>query len=122
MWRTVDRICYVIPGVYMGTMAPPPSQSYISSPFTKGLDIIYPRDTDGIIVMLEDEKSQSIHQSPDGVRLINYDSNKALYDSVYLYNDGTYNRYKNNVDFISLDILEEHANGRHGEIKDSIIK
>jgi hypothetical protein len=111
VWRTLSGICYVIPGKYSNSVCPPPSQSYITSTFTKGMDIIWEKNTDNIIVNLEDEKSQIIHESQNGIKIVNYNLNKKYNDSVFLYFDGNYNHFKKEVDFMDIDIKEEHANG-----------
>jgi len=112
MWRTRNGVCYIIPGKYSG-LSQPTSESYITSPFTKSIDIIWPKSTDSIIVTLDDEKSQIIHEAPKGIKIISYNLNKKYNDSVFLYYDGRYNRYKKGVDFMSLDIKEEHANSNN---------
>jgi hypothetical protein len=112
MWRTRSGICYVIPGKYSG-LSRPTSGSYITSPFTRSMDIIWPKNTDNIIVNLEDPKSQIIHKSPNGINIISYNVNKKYNDIVFLYYDGSYYRFKKSVDFMSLDIKEEHANSKN---------
>jgi hypothetical protein len=111
MWRTIQGICYVIPGKYEGSICPPTSESYIVSPFTEGMDIIWEKGTNSIIVNLEDEKQQIIHELPNGIRIQSYNLNKTYNDSIFLYFDGKYERYKKIVEFISIDIKDEFANG-----------
>ena len=115
MWRRRSGICYVIPGKYSGLECPPSSESYITSPFTKGMDIIWQKNTNNIIVNLQDEKSQIIHESPTGIKIVSYNTNKRYNDSVFLYFDGSYYRYKKDVDRMGISILEEYAYGKDGK-------
>lgn len=111
MWRTLNGVCYVIPGKYSGKEDPPVSESYVMSPFTKSMDIIWEKNTTDIIVYLEDDKKQIIHESLNGVKVFNYNLNKRYNDSVFFYFDGKYDRYKKDVDFMHIDIKEEYASG-----------
>lgn len=111
MWRTLNGVCYIIPGRYTSSTCPPSSESYIISPFKESLDIIWPKDSDNIIVSI-DEKSQVIHQSPNGIKIIDYNSNKKHNDSLFLCFDGNYERYKKDVDFMTIEIFEEYAYGK----------
>jgi hypothetical protein len=106
--------CYIVLGKYIG-LSRPVSQSYITSPFTKGMTVIWPKNTNNVIVDLEDENKQIIHNSPNGIKIINYKVNKKHNDSIFLYRDGTYDVYKDNVEFLNINILEEYASGQGGK-------
>ena len=85
------------------------------TPYTKGMDIIWQENTNNIIANLEDEKSQIIHNSATGVQIANYNFNKKYNDSVFLYLDKGYHRYKKNIDYLTLNIKEEYAYGKDGK-------
>lgn len=113
-WRTDDDICYVIPGTYLSD-SKPPSVSYVQTNLSKSIDIIWQKNDNSIIVNLEDQRKQSIHQAPMGVKIVNYNSNKKYNDSLFLYFDGTYHRYKQNVEFMTINVLEQYAYGKDGK-------
>ena len=80
------------------------------------MDLIWQKDTDDIIVCLEDENKQVIHQSSNGIKLINYNSNKKHNDSVFTNFDEHYHRYKKDVKYININIKEEYATTSDGKV------
>lgn len=69
---------------------------------------------DGKLLIYIDENAIIIKQSSD--KLIElYKENKVLNDSLYTYFDGKYNRYKKEVDFISINIQENYATDKNGK-------
>ncbi len=109
-WEMDNGVTYVIPGKYSESSCPPSSESYITSPYNGVIDIIWQKDNNGIIVMLQDERKQIIHKSPKGIKIIDYNLDKKHNDSVFLYFDKNYRHYKNNVKFLSIDLGERHGN------------
>ncbi|AMR34234.1 hypothetical protein A0256_23670 [Mucilaginibacter sp. PAMC 26640] len=117
VWKAYDGLCYIIPRKYNGVLKPS-AESYLVTPYTKGLDIIWQENSNNIIANLEDEKNQIIHNCPSGIQIANYNLNKRYNDSLYLYFDGEYYRYKKNVDYLTLNIKEEYAYDKKGKRQD----
>ena len=108
VWRTREDMCYIILGKYISSIKPL-SQSYIKSTFTKEVTIIWPKNSDEVLVYLQDKKEQSIHNTSSQNKIIDYSLNEIKNDSTFFYFDGNYHRYKKGVEFLTIDILQEHA-------------
>lgn len=83
---------------------------------TSNFDAIWNERMDSIIVNINGT-TEIINNSLDDIKFTNYKVHKKLYDSLLIYFDGKYNRYKKDVDFISVDIKENYAWSKNGVIK-----
>ncbi len=113
VWRAYDGRCYVIPKKYKGILRPSSDESYIITPYINGMDIIW--QDNAIIVNLEDDQSQVIHNCSTGVQIVNYNLNKRYNDSVLLYFDKGYYRYKKDIDYLTINIKEGYAYNKDGK-------
>jgi hypothetical protein len=77
------------------------------------LDIIWEANLNSIIVNADD-KSFTVNNFPKSIQIVRYDLNKKNNDSLFTYFDGKYNRYKRNVNYISLFIQENYAIDKDG--------
>jgi hypothetical protein len=112
VWKTYNNTCYIIPGKYYGLIKPS-SHSYLKTTNTNTLDIIWEANLNSIIVNADD-KSFTVNNFPKSIQIVRYDLNKKNNDSLFTYFDGKYNRYKRNVNYISLFIQENYAIDKDG--------
>lgn len=109
VWKRIGGKCYIIPGKYYGITTP---QNYVEAGNLDDVDVIWVNQNNLIINGNPDLKFVNKHTNK--FKIINYDNNKKLNDSLYLDFDGKYHRYKNNLEFIQLHIREPYATDKKG--------
>lgn len=115
VWKTGRKSVCIILGKYKG--AKTPSDDYIKLHNLTNMadwyvDVIFTKD--GNLLIDVENNCKVTYQSSSGmVKLFN--DNKSLNDSLYTYFDGKYRRYKNDVEYISIDIKENYSTDNTGE-------
>jgi hypothetical protein len=112
VWKRIGGKCYVIPDKFFGVMKP--SDNFIETINHSNMGIIW-NYKNQCIVSTTDENAMIFNKDKTEIYILNYNLNKAYNDSVYMYFDGTYPRYKKDVNFISIDILEGYAKDKDGK-------
>ncbi len=116
VWETRDNSTFIILGKYNSSTTP--SDDYIKLiNITNAVDwyasVIFTKD-DKLLVDVVDDNTKVISQSSKGTIEL-YNNIKTLNDSLYTYFDGNYRRYKNDVEYISIDIKENYATDKTGK-------
>ncbi|MFC3197061.1 hypothetical protein ACFOET_05500 [Parapedobacter deserti] len=109
VWKRLGNKCYIVPGKYYGIFKP--SDNYIKTTNTGYVDVIFLNDI-SLLVDIEDNAKIIRHPGKNLIEL--YSNNKAVNDSLYTYFDGKYHKYKNEVEYISIDIKENYAINKAG--------
>ena len=113
--RPMTMFVTLFRGKYYGIVKPS-SDSYIQTTNGVNLDVIWQKNSNDIIVNLEDDSISIIHNtSPKSTGIINYNSLKKYNDSLFTNFDGKYHRYKKNIDYISIFINEDYATDKNGK-------
>jgi hypothetical protein len=113
VWKTYNGVCYIIPGKYYGILRPS-SSNYIQTSNLSDADIIWQKDSSDMIVSIE-SNSKIINQSFTRDKILDYNSNKTYYDSVFTYYDGKYRRYNKGLDRMSIFIRDNYAIDKDGK-------
>ena len=103
---------YIIYGMYKNREKP--SDNYIKMSNNRYSNIHMILSKDGKLLIDIDKNATIVKQSSNGLIEL-YKENKVLNDSLYTYFDGKYNRYKKEVDFISINIQENYATDKDGK-------
>tara|TARA_R110002050_G_scaffold152322_1_gene279754 strand:- start:395 stop:823 length:429 start_codon:yes stop_codon:yes gene_type:complete len=116
IWKTESNSAFIILGKY--NSAKTPSDDYIKLiDITNAVDwyasVIFTKD-DKLLIDVVDDNTKVISQSSKGTIEL-YNNNKTLNDSLYTYFDGKYRRYKNDVEYISIDIKQNYATDKSGK-------
>ena len=116
IWKTGSNSAFIILGKY--NSAKKPSDDYIKlNDITNAVDwyasVIFTKD-DKLLIDVVDDNTKVISQSSKGTIEL-YNNNKTLNDSLYTYFDGKYRRYKNDVEYISIDIKQNYATDKSGK-------
>lgn len=109
VWKKGNNSAFIIRGKY--DSAKTPSDDYVKLiNITNAVDwyasIIFTKD-DKLLVDVVDDNTKVISKSSKGVIEL-YNNKKTLNDSLYTYFDGKYRRYRNKVEYISIDIKENY--------------
>jgi len=111
VWKTYNNVCYVIPFKYYGLLKP--SDNYILTTNMSDLDILLSAEPKTIIVAKDDE-TVIVNNSKKKILIIDYDSRKKYFDSLYTYFDRQYSRYKKQTIYIQLHVKENYATDNNG--------
>lgn len=116
VWKKGNNSAFIILGKYTSTKIP--SDNYIKlinmTNFADGFVCIIYTKYDKLIIDVVDNKDKVIIISSKGIMEL-YNDKKALNDSLYTCFDGKYWRYKNYVEFISININENYATDKTGK-------
>lgn len=107
VWKTYGGACYVIPGKYYGLIKPR-YHSYIQTTNRSGLDIIWPKDANTIIIDINDSNCV-INNNSEDILIINYSSKEDYYNNLFTHFDGKYHRYNRDVSYMNISIAENVA-------------
>lgn len=111
VWKRIGGTCYVIPTKYYGIIKS--SDNFIKTTNTSDLDVIW--ESPNYIIVAVDNKTEIINKNLKEFSIVNYNFAKSYNDSLYTFFDGEYLRYKNDVDYISIDIKESYARDKDGK-------
>lgn len=108
VWKKGNNSAIIIRGKYES--AKTPSDNYVKLiNITNTIDwyasIIFTKD-DKLLIDVINDNTKVISKSSKGI--IELYNNKTLNDSLYTFFDGKYRRYKNEVEYISIDIKENY--------------
>lgn len=115
VWKKDNNSAFIILGKYYS--AKKPSDNYVRlNDITNAVDwyasVIFTKN-DKLLVDVVNDKTKVVSKSSKGIIEL-YNNKKTLNDSLYTYFDGKYRRYKNNVEYISIDIKENYATDKTG--------
>ena len=105
VWKRIGGTCYIVPYKYYGIFKP--INNYIVTTNSSNIGIIW-KNSKEVIAQI-DEESTIINDSNDDIKILNYKANNKVYDSLYTYKDGHYLKYKKDVQYISISILENYV-------------
>lgn len=115
VWKTGNESVFILLGKHKSSKIP--TDDYIKLKNMTNMadwyvDVIFTEDGNFLI----DVENNIIvaYQSSSGLMKL-FNDNKTLNDSLYTYFDGKYKRYKNEVEFISIDIKENFATDKTGK-------
>ena len=116
VWKKGNSSAFIILGKY--DSAKTPSDNYVKLiNITNTVDwytsVIFTKD-DKLLIDVVDDNTKVISKSSKGIIEL-YNNKKTLNDSLYTYFDGKYRRYKNDVEYISVDIKENYATDKTGK-------
>jgi len=118
VWKRLGNKCYVIPGKYYGIFEP--TDDYVKTTNTNSITIIWLDDNSWLI---DANKNVEIFNDSTNSALIQLYNNKTSYnDSLYTYFDGKYQKYKRNVNFISIDIKENYVLDKSSNNKTKLLQ
>ncbi|WP_143961162.1 hypothetical protein [Litoribacter populi] len=112
VWKRGNGEKYIILGKYEGKEIPSDNFIYFSILNSTYVDVIFVNGENVLIAI--DDNTQVVKKSSNGLIEL-YSDNKPLFDSLYTYFDGNYRKYKNEVEFISIDIQENYATDKSGK-------
>ena len=112
VWKRENGEVYIILGEYKGKKVPPDNYVKMTNVMFSYIDVIFKQENK-LLISLGD-KADIEEKSSNGLIEL-YRDNKAFNDSLYTYFDGRYRKYKENVDFISIDIKENYATDKTGK-------
>lgn len=104
VWKRLGGACYIIPGRYYSPLKP--SGCYVSTTSNGNFCVVWESTEDliysghGQIVSDDTELNER--------QFKHYSSNEAFYDSLYKITGGNYRRFKDEVDYLCIDILESY--------------
>lgn len=105
VWKRLGNKCYVIPGKYYGILKP--TDDYVKTANTNSITIIW---LDNNSWLIDADKNVEIFNDSTHSTLIQlYNNEKSYNDSLYTYFDGKYQKYKKNVNYMSIDIKENYV-------------
>lgn len=113
VWKTQNGEVYIIYGEYRGLVPPPDDYLKLinmKSPYV----CVLLSNNNKLLIDIETNAKVTYRFSNGIMRL--YNDDKALNDSMYTYYDGKYRRYKKEVEYISIDIKENYATDKTGQI------
>lgn len=114
IWKTGNGDVLIVYGIYNDSKKP--VDDYVKLvDITNEVDwyasVIFTKD-DKLLIDVVDDSTKVISQSSQGIIEL-YNSKKTLNDSLYTYFDGKYERYKKEVDYISVNIKENYATDKN---------
>lgn len=110
VWKRLGGKCYIIPEKYFGRKRP--AGAYIKTTNTNRLHVIWQNENSILVTSKED----IIYvQSTSKMRIKLYQENKEVYDSLYTFLDGSYRKYKEEVNFLSIDVKENYVRNNKGQ-------
>lgn len=111
VWKRTDGEIYIVPGKFESRKEPTDDYVKVLNSRFETIHLIFLQN--GKLLIDLDENATVIKQNSNrNIEL--YKDNKPLNDSLYTYFDGKYNRYKNEVDFISINIEKNYATDKNG--------
>lgn len=113
VWKRKSGEIYIIVGKYKSKTEPSDNYVKITNMILDYLDVIFISDGK-LIISLSDKVS--IEKKSSNYLIEIYEDNKTLNDSLYTYYDNRYKKYKENIDFISINIKENYAITNTGEV------
>lgn len=114
VWKTYSDTCYIMPYKYYGLVKP--SNNYVVTANGGYCDIIWSDKEPDEIIFSCSKLYRINNDKPYLPQIIYYKSNQQYYDSIFTFFDGTYKLYKEEVNFIGVDILENYAWSKTGKI------
>lgn len=112
VWKKGNNSIFIILGKYTSAKIPSDNYVKISNNRYDYIHLILSKEDKFLIDI--DEKATVIKRSSNNLIEL-YKNNKTLNDSLYTYFDGKYWRYKNHVEFISINIEENYATDKTGK-------
>lgn len=112
VWKKTDGEKYIIFGKYESRKTPLDNYIKISNLNSDYVDVIFV-NSNKLLIDVEDN-AKAVQKSSNGLMEL-YRDNKTLNDSLYTYFDGKYRRYKEDVDYISINIKENYAIDKSGK-------
>ena len=112
VWELGNGDVYIIYGTYKSKKEPTDDYIKVLNSRYDNIHLILLKD-DKLLIDV-DKNARVIKQSSNSLMGL-YKDNKALNDSLYTYFDGKYNRYKKEVDYISVNIEENYATDKSGK-------
>lgn len=112
VWKSGNGYVYIIYGTYTSRKKPTDDYVKVLNSRYDNIHLILSKD-DKLLIDV-DENATVIKQSTNSLMGL-YKDNKVLNDSLYTYFDGKYNRYKKEVDYISVNIKENYATDKSGK-------
>jgi hypothetical protein len=110
VWKRLGGKCFIIPEKYFGRKRP--TGAYIKTTNTDRLDVIWKNDNS----ILVNSKENAIYlQSTSKMRIKLYQEDKDVYDSLYTFLDGSYRKYREGVNFLSVDVKENYVRDNKGQ-------
>jgi len=115
IWKTESKKALIILGKYEDSKRP--SDNYvelfdITNMVDWYADVIFVSG-DSLIVDVGNNGKVICHSSQRNVRL--FSDNKTLNDSLFTYFDGKYRKYKNHIEYLSINIKENYATDKTGK-------
>lgn len=112
VWKRTNGEVYIIFGEYKSKKVPSDNYVKMTNVMFNYIDVIFKQENK-LLISLGDKADVEQKFSNGLIEL--YKDNKAFNDSLYTYFDGRYRKYKENVDFISIDIKENYATDKTGK-------
>lgn len=112
VWKRIGGTCYIAPYKYYGIFKP--RDCYVITTNSSNIDVIWKNEKE-IIVQI-DENSSIVSNSNEKIKILDYEANNEIYDSIFTYKEGHYLKYKKNVQFISISILENYGMSSNGSM------
>lgn len=112
VWKPGNGDVYIIYGTYRSRKKPTDDYVKVLNSRYDNIHLILSKD-DKLLIDV-DKNATVIKQSSNSLIGL-YKDNKVLNDSLYTYFDGKYNRYKKEVDYISVNIKENYATDKTGK-------
>lgn len=114
LWKTYNNVCYVIPGKYYGLWAP--SNNFIKTSNLNELTIFFTDELPNTLIVQSREKLKVYNKG--GVVFLDYDSDSTRFKNILYKPDAKrfYKDLKPNASLISIDIKENYARDRQGEV------
>jgi len=110
VWKRIGGTCYIIPRKYYGITEP--SDNFIRTTNVSDLDLIWKKPEQMLVVGKE---VKIFNRDKDAIIMVNYNEMRQHNDSLYLSFDGSYHRYKKEVDYIYINIKEGYAKDKTGK-------
>ena len=86
-WKTYGRNRYIIPGKYYGLLKPSNLDNYVKAKYhSSGIVIIWKNDSDTLLAQ-KDTDDLIFNNNKNKAFIIDYNSDKRHYDSLYTYYD-----------------------------------
>ncbi len=105
VWKRIGGTCYVMPYKYYGLFRP--RDCYIITTNSSDIGFIWKNKKE--IIVHVDEEATIVDNSTKKIKILDYEANYEIYDSIFTYKDGYYRRYKKNVQRIGISILENYC-------------
>lgn len=106
VWKTYGDTCYIMPYKYYGLLKP--TANYIVTTNTGFCDIIWQDEQTNQIIFSCSKIYRINNDRTDLPNIVDYKSNQLYYDNIFTYFDGTYKLYKKELNYMSVNILEDY--------------